>query len=176
MLAIDAYRETSLITHLALKFSALTFCRPGEIRHAEWKEIDWDNTLWRIPAAKMKMRREHLVPLTRQTLEVLERLKPLTGEGKYLFPSIRTAERPMSENTINAALRYMGYEKDQHCAHGFRGTASSILNENGFNRDWIERQLAHCPLDKVRAAYNHCEFLEGRCRMMQWWADFLTGV
>jgi integrase len=173
MLAIEAYADTSLLTCLALKFSALTFARPGEVRHAEWKEIDWDNELWRIPAEKMKMRQPHLVPLATQTLKVLEQLRAISGHGKYLFPSVRTEERPMSEATITAALRRMGYGKEEMCAHGFRGMASTILNENGHNRDWIERQLAHGPQDKVRAAYNHTEFLQNRRTMMQWWADFL---
>ena len=158
---------------MALKFSALTFCRPGEIRRAEWDEIDWENKLWRIPAEKMKMRQPHLVPLAKQALDVLRELQTISGHTRYLFPSVRSTERPMSEATVNGAIRRMGYEKHQMCAHGFRGMASSILNEKGFNRDWIERQLAHAPLDKVRAAYLHTEFLEGRCEMMVWWANFL---
>ncbi|SBV98163.1 Site-specific recombinase, phage integrase family [uncultured delta proteobacterium] len=176
MRAIDAYRESNVLTHLALKFSALTFCRPGEVRRAEWSEVDWDNKLLRIPAEKMKMRQPHLVPLAEQTLEILRELKVMTGHTRYLFPSVRTIDRPMSEATVNAAIRRMGYEKSQMCAHGFRGMASSILNENGFNRDFIERQLAHAPLDKVRAAYLHTEFLKGRTDMMRWWADYLDGV
>ncbi len=176
MQAIEAYEETSLLTCLALKFSALTFARPGEVRHAEWSEIDLENKLWRIPAEKMKARQEHRVPLAKQTIDVLERLKPLSGNGKYLFPSVRTADRPMSEATVNAAIRRMGYEKLEMCAHGFRGMASSILNEQGFNRDWIERQLAHGPQDKVRAAYNRTEFLDGRREMMQAWADYLGNL
>ncbi|MDR3074030.1 MAG: integrase arm-type DNA-binding domain-containing protein, partial [Deltaproteobacteria bacterium] len=108
MLAIEAYRESSRVTHLALKFSALTFCRPGEVRHAEWTEIDWDNKLWRIPAEKMKMRQPHLVPLAEQTLEILRELRPMTGHTRYLFPSVRSTERPMSEATVNAAIRRMG--------------------------------------------------------------------
>jgi len=171
--AIDGYESTSRLTCLALKFSALTFARPGEVRHAEWTEIDWDAKLWRIPAEKMKARKPHLVPLATQTISVLEQLQPISGHGKYLFPSIRTAERPMSEITVLAALRRLGYEKHEMCAHGFRGMASTILNENGVNRDWIEMQLAHSPRDTVRSAYNHAEFLEDRRNMMQWWADFL---
>ncbi|MDL2314049.1 tyrosine-type recombinase/integrase, partial [Desulfovibrio sp. OttesenSCG-928-C14] len=173
MKAIAAYEKTSLLTHLALRFSVLTFARPGEIRQAEWKEIDWDNELWRIPAEKMKMRQPHLVPLATQTLDVLERLLPLSGQGRYLFPSVRTEDRPMSEATITAALRRMGYGKEEICAHGFRGMASTLLNEKGHNRDWIERQLAHGAADSVRAAYNHADFLEGRRKMMQWWANYL---
>ena len=138
--AIEGYEETSLLTCLALKFSALTFARPGEIRHAEWSEIDTAEKLWRIPAEKMKMRQPHLVPLSRQTLDVLEQLKPLTAHSKYLFPSVRSADRPMSEATITAALRRMGFSKDEMCAHGFRGMASTLLNEQGYNRDWIYTQ------------------------------------
>ena len=171
--AIEAYEATNRLTCLALQFSALTFARPGEVRHAEWTEIDWDAKLWRIPAEKMKARKPHLVPLATQTISVLEQLQPISGHGKYLFPSIRTAERPMSEITVLAALRRLGYEKHEMCAHGFRGMASTILNENGVNRDWIEMQLAHSPRDTVRSAYNHAEFLEDRRNMMQWWADFL---
>ena len=115
------------------------------------------------------------MPLTTQTIAVLEELKPLSGHGKYLFPSVRTAERPLSEATITAALRRMGFAKDEMCAHGFRGMASTILNEQGKNRDWIEMQLSHGPRDAVRSAYNHAEFLEGRRAMMQWWADYLYG-
>lgn len=173
LLSIEGYRETSLLTHLALKFSALTFARPGEVRHAEWSEIDWENELWRIPADKMKMRQPHFVPLATQTLEVLEWLERLSGGGKYLFPSVRTVDRPMSEATITAALRRMGYGKEEMCAHGFRGMASTILNEKDYNRDWIERQLAHGAQDTVRAAYNHADFLDGRRKMMQFWANYL---
>jgi integrase len=176
MRTIDAYEESNRLTHLALKFSALTFCRPGEVRHAEWNEIDWDNKLWRIPAEKMKMRQPHLVPLAEQTLEILRKLLPISGHTRYLYPCLRSEKRPMSEVTVNGAIRRMGYAKDQMCAHGFRGMASSILNEQGYNRDWIERQLAHGPQDKVRAAYNHAEYLPERRRMMQKWADWLYGL
>jgi len=173
MRAIDAYQEISLITSMALKFSALTFCRPGEVRQAEWIEIDLTDNFWRIPDNKMKGKQPHLVPLARQTQELLEQLKPLTGHSRYLFPSTRTPDRPMSEATLTVALRRMDFKKEEMCPHGFRGTASTLLNEKGFNRDWIERQLAHGPGDKVRAAYNHTDFLANRCEMMQWWADYL---
>lgn len=173
MRAIEAYKEVNLLTAIALKFSAYTFCRPGEIRNAEWAEIDWKNKLWRIPANKMKMKQPHLVPLTEQTLKLLEQLQPISGDGKYLFPSVRTKQRPMSEATVTAAIRRMGYSKDEMCAHGFRGMASTLLNEQGFNSDWIERQLAHSPKDKVRAAYNHSDFLQDRRAMMQAWANRL---
>jgi integrase len=158
----------------ALLFSALTFCRPGEVRHAEWSEISGDE--WRIPEAKMKMNRPHIVPLSRQALKALEEMRDISGGGKYIFPSNRTQARPMSENTILAALRAMGYTKDQITPHGFRSMASTLLNENGFNRDWIERQLAHVEGNSVRAAYNYAEYLPERRKMMQWWADYLDAL
>jgi integrase len=173
MKAIFAYEEASLQTCLALKFSALTFARPGEVRHAEWTEFDFDANLWRIPAEKMKIGQPHLVPLATQTLEVLRQLKPMTGHSRYLFPSLRSADRPMSEATVLAALRRMGFSKEQMTAHGFRGMASSLLNEQGYNRDWIERQLAHGEKDAIRASYNHTDYLAQRRTMMQEWADYL---
>jgi integrase len=181
--------EGSPVTALALRFAPLTFVRPGELRHAEWSEFDFDAQfsfkrtdgtdlivhapVWRIPALKMKMKEQHLVPLSRQALAVLETLRPLTGEGRYLFPSERTAERPMSENTVNGALRRLGYSKEELTGHGFRSMASTLLNEQGWNRDAIERQLAHCERNGVRAAYNYAEYLPERIRMMQAWADYL---
>ncbi len=156
----------------ALRFTALTFARPGEIRKAEWNEIDFEDAVWRIPAERMKMRREHLVPLSRQALCVLRELHPLTGSGRFLFPG-RTATRPMSENAITAALRYMGYESGQMTAHGFRTMASTLLNEQGWSSDAIERQLAHAERDEVRGAYNRAEYLTDRSEMMQKWADYL---
>ena len=173
MKAIVSYEETSRQTCLALKFSALTFCRPGEIRHAEWGELDFDDALWRIPAEKMKMGEPHMVPLATQTIALLHELRPMTGHSKYLFPSLRSPDRPMSEATVTAALRRMGFTKDEMVAHGFRGMASTRLNEMGYNRDWIERQLAHGEKDKIRAAYNFSDFLNDRRRMMQDWADYL---
>lgn len=176
MQAIASYDETSLQTCIALKFSALTFCRPGEIRHAEWAELDYDEALWRIPASKMKMGIPHLVPLSTQALELLQQLQPMTGHSRYLFPSLRSLDRAMSEATITAALRRMGFSKEEMVAHGFRGMASTRLNEMGYNRDWIERQLAHGEKDKIRNAYNHAEYLPERRTMMQEWSDFLYGL
>ena len=170
--AIDGY-QGSFIVRCALKFTALTFARPGEIRKAEWSEIDFDHALWRIPAERMKAGREHLVPLARQTIAILRELHPLTGAGKYLFPG-RTPARPMSENAIGAALCYLGYERGRMTAHGFRRMASTLLNESGkWSPDAIERQLAHAEGDEVRAAYNAAEHLQERVRMMRWWADCL---
>lgn len=173
--AIDDYQGT-FASKCALKLSAFTFCRPGEIRHAEWIEIDISAKQWRIPAEKMKMRQQHIVPLAEQTIELLSRLHEVTGDGKYLFPSERSASRPMSENTVNAALRRMGYSKEEMTAHGFRSMASTRLNEMHFNRDHIERQLAHSEANDVRAAYNHAEYLPERTKMMQSWADYLDGL
>jgi integrase len=173
MKAIFAYEESSLLTSLAMRFSALTFARPGEVRRAEWSELDLNDKLWRIPSEKMKTRQPHLVPLSRQSLDILRRLKPMTDYSRYLFPSVRSPDEPMSEATVLAALRRMGYGKEQMTAHGFRSMASTLLNEQGYNRDWIERQLAHGDKDAIRASYNHTDYLEGRRKMMQDWADFL---
>ena len=173
MRAIDSYRETSHLTAIALRFSALTFARPGEVRRAEWSEIDWEAKLWRIPAVKMKMKQPHLVPLAKQTMELLGELRAISGQKKYIFPAAWGSERPMSEATVLAALRRMGFSKEQMSAHGFRGMASTLLHENGFNHAWIERQLAHSESNKVSAAYNHSEFLKDRRDMMQSWADYL---
>ena len=156
--AIDGYKG-SFVTACALKLAPLTFVRPGELRHAEWTEIDLDAAEWRIPAGKMKARVQHIVPLSEQAASALKDLQPLTGKGRYVFPGVRSSQRPMSENTVLAALRRMGFEKDQMTGHGFRSLASTRLNEMGWNRDAIERQLAHGERDAVRAAYNYAEHL-----------------
>lgn len=169
---IETY-QGSFITMCALRLAPLTFVRPGELRHAEWEEINMDTAEWRIPGAKMKMRQQHIVPLAKQAVRILQDLHPLTGSGRYLFPSIRTATRPMSENTVNGALRRLGYAKDEMTGHGFRSMASTLLNEQGWNRDAIERQLAHAERNSIRAAYNFAEFLPERRKMMQGWADYL---
>ena len=173
MRLIESYRDFGIVTAIAMRFSALTFCRPGEVRHAEWVEIDWDAKLWRIPASKMKMGQPHLVPLAKQTLELLQELREYTGHQRYLFPSTWGTGKPMSEATVLAALRRMGFGKDEMSAHGFRGMASTLLHESGFNHAHIERQLAHSERNKVSAAYNHSEFLADRRTMMQTWADYL---
>jgi integrase len=149
--SIDSYRG-SIVTRCALKLAPLVFVRPGELRHAEWSEIDFDGAEWRIPAKKMKAGVQHIVPLSRQALSVLWEIQPLTGNGRYVFPSTRTDKRPMSSNTITSALRRMGYTKDEMSGHGFRSMASTLLNEQGWNRDAIERQLAHAERNSVRAA------------------------
>jgi integrase len=172
--AIDGY-DGQPITLAALRLAPLVFVRPGELRRAEWKEVDFDAAEWRIPAEKMKMRQPHRVPLSRQALAILRDLQLLTGKGPYLFPSVRTAQRPMSENTLNAALRRLGYTKDEATAHGFRSTAAVRLNEMGrWNADAIERQLAHQEASDVRRAYTHAaEYWAERQEMMQVWADQL---
>lgn len=170
--AMDGYTG-QFVTACALKLAPLVFVRPGELRRAEWSEFDFDAKEWRIPAEKMKMREPHIVPLSSQALAIVASLRPLTGEGRYLFPSLRTGDRPMSENTINAALRRLGYVSDEMTGHGFRSIATSLLNEQGWHRDAIERQLAHAERDQVRAAYNRAEHLPERRRMMQAWADYL---
>lgn len=170
--AIDSFTGT-FPTSCALRLAPMLFVRPGELRAAEWSEFNFDNAEWRIPAGKMKARVQHIVPLPSQAIAILQELKPLTGAGRYVFPSTRTSRKPMSENTINAALRRMGYAREQMTGHGFRSTASTILNEQGWNKDAIERQLAHGERDPVRAAYNYAQLLPERRTMMQAWADYL---
>lgn len=161
-------------TVAALKLSPLVFVRPGELRTAEWAEIDLDAAEWRIPASKMKMKVDHLVPLSTQAVEILRSVHPITGHGCYVFPSLRTGERPMSENTINAALRGMGYSKEVHSAHGFRAMARTIMDEVLDQRvDLIEHQLAHAVKDANGRAYNRTAHLPARRVMMQTWADYL---
>jgi integrase len=170
--SIEGY-EGSLVARCALQFAPLVFVRPGELRHAAWSEINLAESEWRIPAKKMKNRQPHIVPLARQSIAILSELHAFSGSFEHVFPSVRTVKRPMSENTINAALRRLGYPKDQMTGHGFRSIASTLLNEQGWNRDAIERQLAHTERNTVRAAYNYADYLEDRKRMMQWWADYL---
>ncbi|MGR3908881.1 tyrosine-type recombinase/integrase [Burkholderia sp. SR8] len=174
MRKIDTY-DGDYQTRLAMRFMALTFVRTIELRFAEWTEIDEKKKEWRIPAEKMKMRTPHIVPLSKQALEVVAKLRELNGDSQYLFPSRSSSKKPMSENTIIFALYRMGYHS-RMTGHGFRGLASTILNEHGFNRDWIERQLAHSERDSIRAAYNHAEYLPERRKMMQWWGDYLASA
>jgi integrase len=169
---IDVY-QGHFVTKCALRLAPLVFVRPGELRHAEWSEIDLDKAEWKIPGEKMKMGSPHIVPLSRQAIEVLKEIKPLTGRGRYVFPGLRTVERPMSENTILSALRNMGYAKEEMSGHGFRAMASTLLHEQGWPSDIIERQLAHVERNTVKAAYNHAQYLPERKEMMQAWADYL---
>ena len=173
--SIDDYRG-NIVTRCALQLAPLVFVRPGELRQAEWSEFDLETAEWRIPAEKMKAGAVHIVPLSRQALGILREIHPLTGHGRYVFPSPRTDSRPMSSNAILSALRRMGYAKDEMSGHGFRSMASTLLNEHGWNRDAIERQLAHAERNRVRAAYNYAEFMPERKKMMQVWADYLEGI
>jgi integrase len=175
--SIEAYKGQA-VTWSALRIAPLVFVRPGELRHAEWSEfnLEGEDPQWRIPAAKMKMREQHIVPLSKQAVKILEELKSLTGHGRYLFPGLTTTTRCMSENTINLALRRMGYAHDEMTGHGFRSLASTCLNEQGYHPDLIELQLAHAERNQVRAAYNKAQRLPERHKMMQAWADYLDGL
>lgn len=171
--AIDGFAGQPT-TKNALILLAHLFCRPGELRAAAWSEFDLAKGLWTIPEGRMKMRRPHVVPLSTQALAILTDMKALTGRGYYVFPSVRSTKRPLSENTFNAALRRLGYDKDEVTAHGFRSTASTILNESGlWSADAIERALAHKDRDEVRGTYDRGVRLEERAKMMQWWSDYL---
>jgi integrase len=174
--AIDGFTGQP-VTLAALKLAPLVFVRPGELRHAEWTEFDLDGAIWRIPPERMKMKAAHIVPLSNQAVSILRELQILTGDGHFVFPGLRTKNRPMSENTVNAALRRLGYGTDEMTGHGFRSMAASRLNEMGWNADAIERQLAHAESNKVRAAYTHAaQYLDERKRMMQGWADYLEAL
>ncbi|MGH8503518.1 MAG: tyrosine-type recombinase/integrase [Gammaproteobacteria bacterium] len=163
------------ITRLGLRLIVLTFVRSRELRGARWDEFDLDRSEWRIPAERMKITAEHIVPLSRQTIAVLDELKPLTGSYDLVFPGRSNLSKPISENTFLYAMYRMGYHS-KATVHGFRATASTILNEMGFKPDVIERQLAHAERNKVRAAYHRSEYLEDRRKMMQAWADYLDSL
>ena len=163
----------SMVIKSALKIMALTFCRTGEIRFARWNEFDFENKIWRIPGERMKMRKDHLVPLSRQTINVLEQLREYSGDGVFVFPSYYDESKPFGKSVLLKAIMNMGFEKGEMCPHGFRSMASTLLNELGYNRDWIERQLAHVPHEQVRGIYNRAEYLAERTRMLQEWADYL---
>ena len=164
-------------TRIGLRLLAMLAQRPGEIRNAEWVEFDFPNKIWAIPAEKMKMRRDHLVPLPNQAIALLDELRRMNGNGEYLFPSLRTWKRPMSENTLNAALRRMGYSGDEMTAHGFRASFSTLANESGlWHADAIERALAHVEKNEVRRAYARGEHWEERVRLSDWWAGYLDDV
>jgi integrase len=173
--AVDSYRGAEKIA-IALKLTPLLFVRPGELRGAEWDEIDFERAQWRIPAERMKMRTPHLVPLCRQALEFLERLHSLTGDGRYLFPAHGKPDRTMSGTRLAAALASLGFSSREVTPHGFRATACTLLNELGWRADAIERQLAHAVGDSARRLYNHAQYLPERTMMMQAWADYLDGL
>jgi integrase len=171
--ALDNY-PGYLLTQHALKLITMTFVRPGELRSAEWKDIDLNKSIWRIPAEKMKMDEEHIVPLSKQAIELLKQVRELTSQYDLVFPGSHDHRKPMSENTLTYAIRKR--LKFDATAHGFRTTASTILNESGFRVDVIERQLAHGERNKVRAAYNRSQYMAERTEMMQWYADYLDGL
>ncbi|MBW4053990.1 MAG: integrase arm-type DNA-binding domain-containing protein [Proteobacteria bacterium] len=174
--AIDGY-QGGFVAKSALQLLPLLFVRPGELRHMEWSEIDFEVAEWNIPAQKMKMKVAHLVPLSVRAIEILTALKPLTGNSKYVFPSTRSFDRCMSDNTINAAFRRMDFDGDTITGHGFRATARTILDEIlGFRVDFIEHQLAHAVKDPNGRAYNRTAHLDERKKMMQLWADYLDGL
>jgi integrase len=172
--AIDEYQGT-LVVKSALQLAAMLFVRPGELQKMEWSQVDFETGTWSIPAELMKMKQPHVVPLSRQSIQILRKLQPVSGRGQYVFPG--RASRPMSNNSINAALRYLGFDKDIVTAHGFRATARTILDEVlGFRVDLIEHQLAHAVRDPNGRAYNRTSFLDDRRLMMQKWADYLDGL
>ncbi len=174
--AIDGF-DGHPLTQWALQLSPHLFVRPGELRQALWAEIDLEGAVWRIPGRRMKMNREHVVPLSTQVIYIFKQIRELTGDEGYVFPSVRTSRRPMSENTLNAALRRMGYGSDEMTSHGFRSTASTLLNESGkWTTDAIERALAHGDADSVRAAYHRGAHWAERVRMAQWWSNHLDGL
>jgi integrase len=191
MAALKTYRG-SIKVQLAMELLWLTFVRPGELRNARWEDFDEEKAMWRIPAEQMKMKRPHLVPLSKQALALLKKLRPITGRTALLFPGERNTEKPISDVALLKVLIILGFHKDSNknkkgaeplpigktfVPHGIRGTASTILNENGkYKPDIIERQLAHIDGNSVRAAYNHAEYLDERTEMMQWWADYLDGL
>jgi integrase len=174
--AIDAFRG-QVTTRYGLQLLALLFPRPGELRAAEWSEIDFDKAIWKLPATRTKMKREHRVPLAPAALNIFRELFEITGNGGVglVFPSLTSSQRPMSENTLNAALRRLGYAKEEMTSHGFRATASTLLNESGqWSPDAIERQLGHVESNAVRRAYLRADYWEERVRMMNWWANSLS--
>ncbi len=170
MWAINGYSENPIF-RTALLILAYTFVRPGELRLAKWSEIEGDD--WIIPAERMKKKRKHIVPLSQQAKACFLRLRPAVFGSEWVFPQRHNLKRPMSNGTLNSALRRLGFSSDEHVPHGFRTTASTNLNESGWNSDWIEAQLAHVPSDTVRSAYNAAQYLDGRREMMQWWSDWL---
>jgi len=171
--AIDAYVGHG-VTRIALQMSPQVMARPGELRKAVWAEFDLENAVWRIPAERMKMRRPHAVPLSRQVLTLLRELLPLTGPDGFVFPAHHTSRRPLSENTVNQAFRRMGYAAGEITAHGLRTTASTLLNESKkWSPDAIERSLAHADKDSIRGIYNRGQYWEERVAMHQWWSDYL---
>lgn len=172
--SLSAY-SGSMLVKLAMRLLILTGTRPGELRQAQWAEIDFDTALWEIPAERMKMRRPHVVPLANQAMELLNQLKPVTGHCSFIFPGRIQRSKPISEMTLNVLARRIGYG-GRVTGHGFRHTMSTILHEQGFNTAWIETQLAHVDKNSIRGTYNHAQYLDGRREMLQWYADFLGAL
>lgn len=173
LVAIESYKGTPPV-QAALKLSPLLFCRPGELRHLQWKEINWDEQRIELPAEKMKLRQPHIIPLSNQAQKILRELLPLTGTGKYVFPNPRGLSRPLSDNGVRTALRTLGFTNEQMTVHGFRAMARTLLDEKlRFPIEWIEHQLAHAVRDALGRAYNRTSYLEQRTEMMQKWADYL---
>jgi integrase len=171
LIAMDGYTGTPVVK-TALLLSPLVFCRPGELRHGEWSEINWEEKRWEIPADKMKIKQPHIIPLSRQAMSLLRVLEPLTGKGRYIFPSARGRSRPLSENGVRTALRTLGYDNETMTPHGFRAMARTLLDEVlGYRIDWIEHQLAHAVKDPNGRAYNRTAHLMKRTEMMQHWAN-----
>ena len=172
---INSYKGTYVVC-CALRLAPYVMSRPANIAQAKWEHIDLDKAEWRIPVENMKGDQQHIVPLSKQALVILKGIHPLTGTGEYVFPSNRSDKKPMSIDTLRSALRRLGYGKGEITTHGFRGMASTMLNEQGYNSDWIEKQLAHVEGNSVRAAYNHAQHMPERKKMMQAWADYLDGL
>ena len=175
LFALDTYPGTYQ-ARAALKLAPFLFVRSGELARAEWSEFDFEAAEWRIPATKMKMKQLHIVPLSRQVLDMLDELRSFSGHGQFLFPGRTKGKAFMNSDILVTALRRLGYSKEEMTFHGFRSMASTLLNEQGYNRDWIERQLAHSERNGVRAAYNYAEYLPERRKMMQEWADYLSAL
>ena len=176
LVAMDTYHGTPTVK-TALALSPLLLCRPGELRHMEWTEINWDDKQWELSAEKMKMKQPHIIPLSKQALALLQNLQLLTGQGKYVFPNPRGASRPLSENGVRVAIRTMGYDNEAMTPHGFRAMGRKILDEVlGYRIEWIECQLAHAVKDANGRAYNRTTYLKQRRGMLQKWADYLDGL
>ncbi|OTA21757.1 integrase [Xenorhabdus beddingii] len=169
--ALNAYTG-SFIVKMGMRLQMILGVRPGELRKAEWSEIDLDKAIWEISAEKMKMRRPHIVPLSQQAIDILEQMKPITGQGKYLFPGRIKQSQPMSEMALNVLIKRIGYT-GRATGHGFRHTMSTILHEQGYPSEWIETQLAHVDKNSIRGTYNHAQYLDGRKEMLQWYADYM---
>ncbi|WP_340615403.1 tyrosine-type recombinase/integrase [Xenorhabdus entomophaga] len=172
--ALNSYTG-SFIVKMGVRLQMITGVRPGELRKAEWSEVDVNKKLWEIPAEKMKKRRPHIIPLSNQAIDILEQIKPITGHGKYIFPGRINQSNPMSEMASTALIRRIGYA-GRVTGHGFRHTMSTILYEKGYNTDWIETQLAHVDKNRIKGTYNHAQYLDGRREMLQWYADYMDAL